>query len=57
MKTHYPTLIHLGRFAGWSLGVLKRTFFGIGGIGLPAIAGLNITGASLHTPYSLILDP
>ena len=48
LKTHYPTIITIGRFVKWSLSKLKRSFFGIGGIFLLVIAGLYIAGAFIE---------
>ena len=45
LKTHYPTIITIGRFAKWGLSKLRKTLFGIGGIFLLVIAGLYIAGA------------
>ena len=45
LRANYPTLMHLGRFAGWSLAVLKRTLLGIGGIALLVVLGLLVAAA------------
>ena len=49
LRAHYPTLMHVARFAGWSLAVLKRTFFGIGGAALLVVAGLFVAGALIES--------
>ena len=46
----YPTLAAIVRFGLWSLGVLKRTFFGIGGVALLAVVGLFVAGALVAGP-------
>jgi len=48
LKTHYPTIITLGRLTKWVLTTLKNAFFGIGGISLLIIAGLYIAGALIE---------
>ena len=48
MERNYPTITTVGRFCKWSLTVLKKTLFGIGGILLLIIVGLYIAGAFLQ---------
>jgi hypothetical protein len=45
---NYPVIVTLGRFGKWGLPMLKRNFFGIGGIALLVIAGLYVAGALIE---------
>ena len=45
LKRNYPAIITIGRFARRSLTILKRNFFGIGGIFFLVIVGLYVSGA------------
>jgi FkbM family methyltransferase len=48
LKTHYPMITTIGRFARWVLTALKSTLFGIGGIAVIIVVGLYVAGALIE---------
>ena len=45
-----PTIITIGRFGKWALGMLRKTFFGIGGIALLVVLGFFVASALVDGP-------
>ena len=45
LQRRHPTVITVGRFGLWSLGIVKRTLLGIGGVALLVVVGLLVAAA------------